>query len=255
MRSNLFNHLHDTEIWASYLPRIPLGLYILALFGVFLVFESIFQLQNSRAVLYLIGLGVGVLLIIPASLAGTFAVWKWNYSLKVRRKMLESVPWRGDESVLDVGCGSGLLLNGAALKVKRGRVVGIDLWSSSGGGGNLELLWKNALAENVANRIDFREADARKMPFESESFDVVFSSGALHHISHNFADHKKAVHEMVRVLKPGGHIVLWDVSHMIEASATKMKLEGIKCNVQESGRFLGYDMSMLFGRKARSSVK
>ena len=70
------------------------------------------------------------------------------------------------------------------------------------------------------------------MPFGDESFDVVLSSGALHHISHNPTDHKKAIAEMIRVLKPGGNILLWDVSHMIEASASNMRPVGITCEVK-----------------------
>jgi len=117
------------------------------------------------------------------------------------------------------------------------------------GGGNLALLWKNARAEGVADKIEFREADARKMPFEDASFDVVMSSGALHHISHNFEDHERAVREMVRVLKPSGQIVIWDITHMVEASAQKMRLMGIECEVRSTNRNIGFDMSVVNGRK------
>jgi len=93
-----------------------------------------------------------------------------------------------------------------------------------GGGGNIELHWRNAAAEEVTDRIEFiefREADARNMPFANRTFDVMLSSGALHHISHNPADHEHAVREMVRVLKPGGQIMLWGVTRMIDASASR----------------------------------
>ena len=155
----------------------------------------------------------------------------------------------GDEKVLDVGCGSGLLLNGAAMQLTSGKATGVDLWSPHSGGGNLELLWKNAKAEGVVDKIEFKEADARKMPFEDATFDVVLSSGALHHISHSFDDHERAVREMVRVLKPGGKIVLWDITHMIEATAAEMKSLGIMCEVRPTTRSLGFDMNMMIGKK------
>lgn len=242
-------HLHDTELWASHLPRVPKGLSLLALFGLVLGIASIFGILPDSNLLKFSGLGLGILLVLPALLAGLFALRKWRYASRIRSEIFDSLALRGDEKVLDVGCGSGLLLNGAAMRLRSGKAIGIDIWSPHSGGGNLELLWKNARAEGVADKIEFREADARKMPFEDTAFDVVLSSGALHHISHNFDDYERAVREMLRVLKPGGKIVLWDITHMIEATASKMKSLGIECEVRPTINSLGFDMSMLIGRK------
>ena len=52
--------------------------------------------------------------------------------------------------VVDVGCGNGLILNGAALRLTTGKAVGIDLWVEHGGGGDYALLQKNAALEGVA---------------------------------------------------------------------------------------------------------
>ena len=49
--------------------------------------------------------------------------------LRVRDRLLRGLNLRGDEAVLDVGCGHGLLLIGAAKRLPQGRAVGIDLWS------------------------------------------------------------------------------------------------------------------------------
>jgi SAM-dependent methyltransferase len=247
MSHSLLAQLHDTEFWANYRPQIPKGLYLLAFLGIALILSALWGIQNR--VFGLIGLGLGGLLLLPVILVGLLVAWKWIYRSKVRSQMLDTIAWRGDEMVLDVGCGSGLLLNGAARRLKRGKATGIDIWVPHSGGGSLDLLWRNAQAEGVAGRIEFKEADARVMPFEDETFDVVLSSGALHHICHSFTDHEQVIHEMVRVLKPGGQIIIWDVTHMVEASASRMSKAGVECQVKEVGQFLGFEMGIVFGKK------
>src|SRR5207253_11363358 len=49
--------------------------------------------------------------------------------LRLREKLLSAIPWRGDERILDVGCGRGLMLVGAAKRLAAGgTAVGVDLW-------------------------------------------------------------------------------------------------------------------------------
>jgi ubiquinone/menaquinone biosynthesis C-methylase UbiE len=173
----------------------------------------------------------------------------WNYRANLRDQMLAPVSWRGDETVLDVACGSGMMLNGAALRLTSGRAVGIDIWASHSGGGDIDLLWKNARAEGVADRIEFEEADARQLPFEDEIFDVLFCSGAIHHISHDPKEHRQTLNEMLRVLKPGGHVILWDVAGVIQESASQLGRLGVESELKEAAPLLGYDTSIVIGRK------
>jgi len=252
MFSNFLLHMHDTELWASHVPRVPKGLSLLALIGLALGTASFSGLWADSNLLAVSGFVLGVLLILPILFAAFFALRKWSYASLIRKQIFDSLALRGDEKVLDVGCGSGILLNGAAMRLTTGKATGIDIWAPHSGGGNLALLWKNAKAEGVADRIEFKEADARNMPFEDASFNVVMSSGALHHISHNFEDHERAVREMVRVLKPGGKIVIWDITHMVEATAQKMRSMGIECEVRPTNRTLGFDMSIVSGRKTEA---
>src|SRR5688500_12261921 len=245
MFSNLLLHLHDTELWASHLPRVPKGLAWLALFGLALGATSFSGLWADSNLLGVSGFVLGVLLTLPVLFAVCFARRRWKYASLICKQIFDSIALGGDEKVLDVGCGSGILLNGAAMRLTTGKATGIDIWAPHSGGGNLALPWKNAKAEGVADRIEFKEADARKMPFEDSSFDVVMSSGALHHISHNFDDHERAVREMVRVLKPDGKIVIWDITHMVEATAQKMRSLGIECEVKPTSSTLGFDMSIV----------
>jgi arsenite methyltransferase len=65
-----------------------------------------------------------------------------------RDLMLQRVKWRGDEAVLDVGTGRGLMMIGAAKKLTTGKSVGIDIWSSKDLSGNsMQATLRNAAIE------------------------------------------------------------------------------------------------------------
>lgn len=132
---------------------------------------------------------------------------------RARDTLLDSIPWRGDERVLDVGCGHGLLLLAAAKRVPRGHATGIDLWSQVDQAANSKAATlHNAELEGVADRVEVLDGDARKLPFSDASFDVVLSSLAIHNIE-NAEERATAIREMVRVLSPGGHVGIIDIKH------------------------------------------
>ena len=71
--------------------------------------------------------------------------------LHKRRTLIESLNLKGDETVLDVGCGRGLLLNEAANHLPTGKAIGVDLWQSADQSGNHpDVTMQNARAEGVA---------------------------------------------------------------------------------------------------------
>jgi arsenite methyltransferase len=126
-------------------------------------------------------------------------------------RLLDSIPWRGDETVLDAGCGRGLLLVGAAKRLRTGRAVGVDIWQSKDQSGNHpEATYENARIEGVADRVEIKSGDVRQLPFGDSTFDVVVSSLVLHNI-HDASERKKAIQEIVRVLKGGGHVRILDL--------------------------------------------
>ena len=244
-------HLHDTELWASHIPRVPIGLYLLAILGFALGAASFTSVLLDSAILKFSTLTFGFLLLLPALFARLFAHRKWNYASSIRKQIFDSVALRGDEKVLDVGCGAGVLLNEAARRLSSGKATGIDIWAPHSGGGNYALLMKNAKAEGVSDKIEFKQADVRKLPFGDASFDVIVSSGALHHISRDRSEHEQAINELLRVLKPGGQIALMDISHMIEGYAASMKTKGVTSDVKKTVQSpFGFEMSVMIGKKA-----
>ena len=131
-----------------------------------------------------------------------------------RDLMLTLHRWRGDERVLDVGCGRGLLLAGAAKRLASlgdgGHVTGIDIWSNEDMGGNSEAATLHNLdLEGIRDRCTLLSVSAQEMPFPDASFDVVVSNLCLHNIYVRKVRHK-ALEEVARVLKPGGVALISD---------------------------------------------
>lgn len=153
---------------------------------------------------------------IGPALGFTFAVVMMLWSSLVgkfhaRDRLLDAIPWRGDERVLDVGCGHGLLLIGAARRVPRGSATGIDIWQDVDQANNsADATRRNAELEGVT--VEVRDGDARRIPFEDASFDVVVSSLALHNI-YDARERDVALAEIARVTKPGGYIGIIDIRH------------------------------------------
>ncbi len=132
--------------------------------------------------------------------------------IRVARRLLDRVEWRGDEHVLDVGCGHGLLLIEAAKHLTTGRAVGIDIWSQKDQWHNsAEATLDNAARAGVADRVDVQEGDARALPFDDAQFDVVTSSLVIHNISDR-DERARAIGEMARVLRPGGRVIIVDIA-------------------------------------------
>ncbi|MBS1062647.1 methyltransferase domain-containing protein [Gluconobacter wancherniae] len=148
---------------------------------------------------------------------GTLAmIWSSFRKVPEREKLLGKLVWRGDEQVLDIGCGRGLLAIGAAHRLPEGQVTGIDIWQTSDLSGNSpQAAQDNALKEGVSDRVSFRTADMRELPFAGASMDIVISALAIHNIA-KADQRKRALLEIIRVLKPGGKILIEDIRHPAE---------------------------------------
>lgn len=136
--------------------------------------------------------------------------------LKLRDRLLDQLQLKGDEQVLDVGCGRGLMVLGAAKRLTTGKAVGIDLWQVQDQSGNaITTTEENARREGVAERVELHTGNMCELPFEDGRFDVIVSSWAVHNVADE-AGRRKAVSEMARVLKPKGLLVLVDISYTKE---------------------------------------
>ena len=100
--------------------------------------------------------------------------------------------------VLDCGSGPGTITSDIAERIPLGRVVGVDSDKSQ-----VRLATDIAKSRNLRN-VEFRLASAYELPFQTESFDAVFSHALLEHLG----DPDRAITEFLRVLKPGGVIGL-----------------------------------------------
>ena len=153
--------------------------------------------------------------------------------LRKREMLIESLRLKGNETVLDVGCGRGLLLNEAAKHLPNGKAIGVDLWQTMDQSGNKpEVTWENARAEGVAERVEIKTGDMRELPLPDASVDAVVASLSIHNIP-NKEGRAKAIQEIHRVLKPGGQIALLDFMATDEYFATLRSI-GWK-DVQVSG--------------------
>lgn len=103
-----------------------------------------------------------------------------------------------DSYVLDVGCGSGQTACYLA-KTYGCRVVGVDILAKM-----VQRSKERAAKKKIADKVEFRVADAQELPFEDNLFDAVITES----VTAFPADKPKAVKEYARVTKPGGYIGL-----------------------------------------------
>lgn len=144
------------------------------------------------------------------------AVMLWSSLVGKKRvcdRLVTALALSGHEQVLDAGCGRGLALIACAKKLTTGKAVGIDLWAAKDqSNNNPNATLANAALEGVADRVEVKTGDITSLPFPDVSFDAVISMLVLHNIPSRQA-RDEALRELVRVLKPGGRMVLFDLMH------------------------------------------
>jgi SAM-dependent methyltransferase len=136
---------------------------------------------------------------------GGVMVWSSRVGkMEAREKILDSLALTGEERVLDWGSGRGLMLVGVAKRLKSGRVTGLDLT------GDAEAARANAKLEGVLDKVRVDPGEPLKLTYPEKHYNVVVSAMALHLLPEQ-DDRARALSEMLRVLKPGGRLAIYDV--------------------------------------------
>ena len=161
------------------------------------------------------------LLMVWASKVGKF---------RVCNRLLDAVALKGDEQVLDVGCGRGLALIGAAKRLTSGMATGIDLWSAKDLSANSPTAaLANAALEGVAEKVVIDTGDMCALPYADGTFDVILSMTAIHNVP-TAAGRDLALKEILRVLKPGGRLAIFDIFHPFRYAAVLRRLGAADVN-------------------------
>ena len=141
----------------------PSGIFVLG--GVVLVFWA-FALVQALLGHWIPAILVGFLGLFPLATLVSYIYSTRRGKLLVWSELLDDLHLRGDEQVLDMGCGRGAVLSMAAKRLDRGHAFGLDLWSTVDQSGNSpEVTLRNLEVEGVKERCTVETGNMMAMPF------------------------------------------------------------------------------------------
>ena len=118
----------------------------------------------------------------------------------IHAEVIRAIDPKPTDSILDVGCGTGRALRKLAAVVDSGRLAGVDI---------SDKMIEEAVAKaSGIDNLEYHVGSADDLPFDDESFDYVTSMNSFHH----YPDQRKALEEMVRVLKNEGSVYIADMT-------------------------------------------
>jgi ubiquinone/menaquinone biosynthesis C-methylase UbiE len=147
-----------------------------------------------------------------AETEGTLIRWAPYYDLvtnlmtlgqarRLRKVTVDQALIKPDDTVLDVGCGTGEVTLLAKTRAKTGKVYGLDPAPEM-----ITVARQKAARKKLD--IDFRVGVIESLPFPDASIDVVTSSLMMHHLPEDLK--VRGLAEIYRVLKPGGRLLIAD---------------------------------------------
>lgn len=122
---------------------------------------------------------------------------------KWRDNVVHMVAAQNPDAIMDIATGTGDLVIKMAQKTKASRLVGLDISS-----GMLEVGKVKVKQEKLEDRIEMVLGDSENLQFEEATFDAITVSYGVR----NFEDLEKGLSEILRVLKPGGTLVILETS-------------------------------------------
>lgn len=220
----------------------------LLLLSLLLTLLSLLLLLQHHPILFSISCLLSMFLFMAAlNLCYSAGPLRWEMGQRVVGTVRE---WGSVRKVLDVGCGGGgMLLNAVALRLKKeggvGRVVGVGRRR-----GEVVEVLRTAGVEGVQEYVTCREGDVRRLPFRDDYFDVVVSGTFLHRVGKVFghktpaaasAERVRVLGEVVRVLKPGGVGVVWDLMHVPEyvRKLRELRMEDVRVSERVTAFLVG----------------
>lgn len=121
-----------------------------------------------------------------------------------RKKAIRKIKDAGDSPrVLDVACGTGDFSIAIAKAIGNGKVIGVDISKEM-----LEVMRRKVLKNNLEGIITQEVGDGEDLRFPEDSFDRVVNAFGIR----NFEDRDKGLREALRVLRPGGRLVILELS-------------------------------------------
>jgi sterol 24-C-methyltransferase len=146
---------------------------------------------------------------------------KWQFTRAMRRmedELGKRLDLPADAEVLDAGCGMGDVARTMATKYRL-KVTGIDILDF-----NIDEARKRSTSSGLGDRTKFQLGDYHRLDFRDETFDGVYTMETLVHAS----DPEKVLSEFRRVLRPGGHLVMFEYSHAPESELSPAALKAFR---------------------------
>jgi ubiquinone/menaquinone biosynthesis C-methylase UbiE len=182
--------------------------------------------------------------------------------------MIDIADLKGDEKILDIGTGAGIIAIGFAKKLREGKVYAIDIYKHKYDnlkkclinyvkinffGNTIKNARKNAKIENVEDRCEFIKADITdKLSFPDNFFDIILTSQSLYCIP--IKNHNSTFQQINRILKKNGKIIFFEPKFFFLWDIKKLKIYfekiGYSIKIYKNGKFKR--MCILAGDKIKS---
>ena len=139
---------------------------------------------------------------------------------RFRGRLIQMAELKGDERILDIGCGTGTLDLMLFKLLDKGFICGIDISAK---------MVKQAKRKVQRNdrKINYKVGNSKRLPYKNEVFDVVFTSLIYHHLA--YEEKEETLREIHRVLKPRGRYISAEFSQFPDDLLHRMFI-GFTCD-------------------------